>query len=351
MIFSTEARIGSMSIHHSGNPSADESCLLSDKPYPVDDDTLERLLMQYFTSAFEKTTELFRLSHPSGDLGLNEIFHFSSLIFEDPSSLHENSCKMMRHLYECSRHPRIKPGEVYIVYFRQLQIEGELHDALGIFKSETRESYLKVNTAAGGFSISYEQEAISIRKPDKGCLVFNTQKEEGYKVAVIDQTNRGTEAVYWVDEFLKLVPRNDEYSQTHTVLKVYKEFVTEKLGESFDLTRTDKIDLLNRSIRYFKENDSFNLQEFSEEVIANEEGIRSFREYKNGYEQEYGTTIEDSFSISNAAVKKQARVYRSILKLDRNFHVYIHGNKDMIEKGYDEHTGMHYYKLYFREEN
>jgi hypothetical protein len=351
MIFSTEAGIQGLSIHYSGNPAAGEDCILSDQPTPLPDETLEQLLIQYFTASFEKTTEIFGFTHTSGDLGLNEMFHFSSLIFEDPSVLHDTSRKIMRHLYECSGHPRIRPGEVYVVYFRQLQVEGELTDALGIFKSETKESYLKVNSSGGDFSISYEQDAINIRKPDKGCLIFNTKKEEGYKVAVIDQTNRGAEAAYWVDEFLKLKARNDEYAQTHAVLKVYKEFVTDKLGESFDLQRTDKIDLLNRSIKYFKENDQFNLQEFSEEVIANEEGIRSFHEYKNNYEQEYGTSIDDQFAISNAAVKRQARIYRSILKLDRNFHVYIHGNKEMIEKGYDEQTGLHYYKLYFREEN
>jgi hypothetical protein len=61
--------------------------------------------------------------------------------------------------------------------------------------------------------------------------------------------------------------------------------------------------------------------------------------------------IADSFDISGAAVKKQARVYKSVLKLDKNFHIYIHGNKDLIEKGFDDGRDMNYYKVYFREEN
>ncbi|MGN6534001.1 MAG: nucleoid-associated protein, partial [Ginsengibacter sp.] len=59
----------------------------------------------------------------------------------------------------------------------------------------------------------------------------------------------------------------------------------------------------------------------------------------------------DSFIISDTAVKKQARVYKSVLKLDKNFHIYIHGNKELIEKGYDEGMKMSYYKVYFKEEN
>ena len=39
-----------------------------------------------------------------------------------------------------------------------------------------------------------------------------------------------------------------------------------------------------------------------------------------------------------------------ILKLDKNFHIYIHGNKDLIEKGFDDNKSLNYYKVYFREE-
>jgi hypothetical protein len=73
-------------------------------------------------------------------------------------------------------------------------------------------------------------------------------------------------------------------------------------------------------------------------------------EYKKNYESAKNLEIEDEFDIHLAAVKKQAKVYKSVLKLDKNFHVYIHGRKDLIEKGYDELTGKHYYKLYFDEE-
>jgi hypothetical protein len=61
-------------------------------------------------------------------------------------------------------------------------------------------------------------------------------------------------------------------------------------------------------------------------------------------------TIDNSFDINLEAVQKQQRQFKSILKLDKNFHVYIHGRKDLMEKGYDERTGKHYYKLYFDEE-
>jgi hypothetical protein len=348
MISFFEASLAELSIHRIGNKSADEFYVLSEKSIAIRDITLSSLLQQYFLSPYEKVNEVYRFIHPNGDLNLNEAYHFAAEIFANGETFHENSKQLAKYLYDVSGHPKIKPGELYVAYFENVQIEGELHDAIGIFKSETKESYLKVFPEQDGFGLSYEQEAININKLDKGCLIFNTDKEEGFKVAVIDQ--RSAEAVYWKDEFLKLKIRNDSFNQTASVLGVYKNFVTEKLDEDFEISKADKIDLLNKSMKYFKEKESFDLDEFSNEVIGNAEGIESFKNYKKNFEEEFDQPIPDSFDISGAAVKKQARVYKSVLKLDKNFHIYIHGDKELIEKGFDDDKSMSYYKVFFREE-
>lgn len=350
MISHYEASLAQLSIHRVGNKALDELYVLSDSSVEIGDGPLGGLLMHYFLSSFEKVNEIYHLYHPNQDLNLNEVYHFASKIFEDGSTFHEYSQQLARHLYETSGHPKIKAGELYVVFFENVQIEGDLHDAIGIFKSENKDTYLKVYPEAGGFGMRYEDDAININKLDKGCLIFNTDKEDGYRVAIVDQTNRNAEAVYWKDDFLKLRIRNDNFNQTSTILGVYKNFVTQKLDEEFDIEKTDKIDLLNKSIKYFKEKESFDIEEFSNEVIGNPEGIESFKKYKQNYEEEFDTAIADSFDISDAAVKKQARVYKSVLKLDKNFHIYIHGNKDLIEKGFDDDKSMNYYKVYFREE-
>ncbi len=350
MISFFEASLAELSIHRIGNKAADEFYVLSEKSIAIKDITLSNLLQQYFLGAYEKVNEVYRFIHPNGNLNLNEAYHFAAEIFEKGETFHENSKQLAKYLYEVSGHPKIKPGELYVAYFENVQIEGELHDAIGIFKSETKESYLKVFPEQDGFGLSYEQEGININKLDKGCLIFNTDKEEGFRVAVIDQTNRSAEAVYWKDEFLKLKIRNDSFNQTASVLGVYKNFVTEKLDEEFDISKADKIDLLNKSMKYFKEKESFDLDEFSNEVIGNAEGIESFKSYKKNFEDEFDQPIPDSFDISGAAVKKQAKDYKSVLKLDKNFHIYIHGDKELIEKGFDDDKSMNYYKVFFREE-
>lgn len=349
MVSFFEASIARLSVHKTGNKNAGEPLVLSDQPLPVPDETLGKLLMQYFVQPFEKTNEIYRLAHPSNDLQLNEIFHFATKIFDDATTFHENTQKIAAQLYEIAGSAKIKAGELYVCYFNQLQLEGELTSAIGIFKSESKEPFLKVMQDGKNFRLNYEENGVNIKRLDKGCIIFNTEKEAGYKVAVIDQTNRA-EAVYWTDEFLQLKVRNDNYSQTHNVLSAYKHFVTQKMDEDFDISKADKIDLLNRSIRYFKENEQFDIDQFSDIVIDNPKGAALFKAYKQEYEQEMDSPIEDSFSISGNAVKKQARVFKSVLKLDKNFHIYIHGNRELIEQG-TEPDGRKYYKIYFKEEH
>jgi hypothetical protein len=350
MVTSFEAALEQLSVHRTGNKLQNEFYILSDLPLQIQDETLKTLLMQYFLSPFEKGNEVYRFMHSSDDLNLNEVFHFCSLIFADPDSFHEQSANITRHLFNVSNHPKIKSGELYVAIFKDLQLEGELVDAIGIFKSETKESYLKVNPDKGGFSLSYEEDAINIQKLDKGCLIFNTEMEDGYKVMVIDQTNR-TDAVYWKDEFLQLKIRNDSFNKTNTTLGICKDFITTRLQDDFEITKADKIDLLNRSMKYFKEKESFDIDEFSEEVIGNPKAIESFKNFSRDYNEEFDAGLDQSFDISNAAVKKQARVFKSVLKLDKNFHIYIHGNKELIEKGFDDNRAMNYYKVYYKEEN
>ncbi len=349
MITFFECTMQQLAVHKTGNKYLDESLVLSEQPLPVVDEVLNDLLMQYFLRPFEKANDLYHFTHATGNLSLNEVYHFAEAVFNEGTAFFENSCNIARHLYNLANHPKIKSGELYVAHFHKLQLEGELHEAIGIFKSEQKEPYFSVQQLNGAFELQYQQEAVNIKKLDKGCIIFNTNKEEGFKVAVVDATNR-SEAVYWMDEFLQLKVRNNEYNQTNNVMSVYRTFVTEKLDEVFDASKADKIDLLNRSVDYFKKKDHFDMEEFSNEVIGNEEGIALFKDYKKNFEQEFDAPIGDSFAINNMAVKKQARVYKSVLKLDRNFHIYIHGNREMIEKGFDEERNMNYYKVYFREE-
>lgn len=337
--------IHNICIHKVGNSHHDEPLLFSEGLLSLDED-LQSLLTSYFINPF-KQEEYFQFMH-SSDLSMNEAYTYVSAIFDNPEQLHEQSIHLAKHLYEQSTHPKIKGGEFYVVYFKNCVLDGELLDAVGLFKSENKDTFLKVYLQNESFEVE-SQQGININKLDKGCLIFNTDKDSGYTVAVVDNTNKGAEARYWIDDFLQLKQREDEYFNTHSALSMYKTYVTKQLPEEFDINKVDQADMLNRSIDFFKEKDEFVLEEFSQEVLQQPEVINSFTQFKQQYEEERDVAIADQFTISDSAYKKQKRVYKSVIKLDKNFHIYVHGDREKIEQGEDD-KGK-FYKIYFNEEN
>ena len=133
------------------------------------------------------------------------------------------------------------------------------------------------------------------------------------------------------------------------MLTLTKQFITQELNEGAGVTKTEQIDLLSKSLDYFKSNGSFDIDEFQTNVFGDDERIEGFRNFGSRYIEKNDFDITANFDISAQAVKKQARVYKSVLKLDKNFHIYIHGNTDLIERGTDD-DGRKYYKIYYQQE-
>ena len=103
----------------------------------------------------------------------------------------------------------------------------------------------------------YPEDGINVEKLDKACLIFNLDRDNGYKVCSIDKSNKSIEAQFWKDSFLQIKPCNDSFHLTKDFMNITKNFVTKKLTEDFEVSKADQIDLLNRSVEYFKTNESF----------------------------------------------------------------------------------------------
>lgn len=341
--------LAQLTIHKVGNMSQEEPLICSQAPLQLEDEMIGQLLLTYFIQPFTNSAEYFRFFHEA-DIQLNEVFQYCRRIFEDKENFQEQSVNIAKHLYKHSTHPKIKGGELYIAYFSRCQVDGEDVEAIGIFKSENRDTYLKVFLSDDNYQVNYE-DGINISKLDKGCLVFNVEEENGYQVSIVDSISKQNEAIYWKDAFLQVQRREDSYHQTETAVNMCKQFINTKLPTEYEMNRVDQVDLLNKSAAYFKEKEQFQLDDFANKVLGNPDAIASFKEYKESYQQEFQQQLPDTFDISASAVKKQQKVFKSVLKLDRNFHVYIHGDRELVERGYDEATNMNYYKLLFENES
>jgi len=347
MLYTEEISIESLALHKVGNKSLEDGIRFSAAPMKVDD-AVQSLLLQYFLSPF-KSEEYYHLTHES-NIVLNEAYTYVSQIFDQPETFYDQSVNLAQHLYEVSTHPKIKSGELYVTLLRNCNVDGEQVDAIGLFKSESKETFLKVYPTSDSFEIDYE-DGININKLDKGCLIFNTERENGYLVSVVDSVRQSGEAMYWRDNFLNIAQRRDIFHQTKQCLDMCKQFVSERLPENFNVNRADQADMLNKSVAFFKENTEFSFDDYANQVIVQPEVIQSFKEYREEFQEDRDVIIDDQFEISAPAVKKQAKIFKSVIKLDRNFHIYVHGNRHLIEKGYDDDRDMNYYRIFFKEES
>jgi hypothetical protein len=339
-------KLNKLIIHNIGNKGSSDGVRFSDEM--TDFNSVEEIINKLIVSNF-KFDELYQF-HFLSHLDLNPVYSFVNSIFnnsEDENFI-EQTKNVGRYLYDKSTHPQIKPGELCVFYMNDSSIDEEVIDCIGIFKSENKETILKIEDKKTGYGLS-NVNGINIHKLDKGCLIFNLEKDKGYLLALVDNTNKNIEAQYWKDQFLNVKPQRNEYHQTNEFLGITKQFVTKKLDDDFEVSKADKIDFLNRSVDYFKNNEAFNKQEFEEQVFGDSSVIESFRNYDEQYRGNKNVEISDSFQISPQAVKKQSRIFKSVLKLDKNFDIYIHGNKNLIEKGI-ENDGRKYYKIYYEEE-
>lgn len=339
------AELCEVCIHQVGNNIDDNSLILSNDKILLNKET-KHLLQKYFITPFD-FYESYHFYHDA-DLYFNEIYNYVNHMFASRLDFHNYSTLIATHLHTKSSHQNIKTGELYIVYFSGCKLDGALTDAIGIFKSETKEPYLDVTLNSRAYNVSGRQ-GININKLDKGCIIFNSDNNNGNVVFVVDKLGKGNDAKYWVNEFLNIRSRQDQYYQTQNFMSVCKRYLTKQLPTEFDVTKADQVELLNRSVQYFKDNEEFSIQEFSETVLEQSEVIESFINYREQYQSELDIKLEDLFNISSDAVKKQSRSFKSVIKLDKNFHIYVHGDRRMIEQGEDEKG--RYYKVYFKEEH
>lgn len=330
-----------IALHRIGNKISGEGASFSDEELQITEEKQE-LLQNYFLGSF-KSEETFQF-YSDSYLSQNIVFNLVSDIFENKETLLEKSINIGRQLYEAAENPRIQGGELFVVYF-EAENENDV-DKVGIFKTERREPFLKFfQNESDPIEVD---RGISLVKIDKAALVYNIDKESGYVLQVLDNNKNG-DVYYWFEDFLKVKQRTDDYFHTQESLCIFKDYVKKQLPQEFEVTKADLIDFLNKSLNYFKEKEEFKLDDFAAEVLEDQHVIENFVNYKTDYEQEMQVNIAEEFQISKAAVKKTQRHFKSIIKLDKNFHLYIHGDKRKLVEGTDENGK--FYKIYFENES
>lgn len=346
-LFNTQ--IESLSIHQINNKARGEGVFMTENPYTLTDE-IAPLLKEYFFKPFrEKEEDYFRFEHDV-DLEFHTMHNIATSIFQNPNSAHDKSKEIARHLYDQSGHPHIKSGELYVAYLTNVSIDNNVVDAIGIFKSEIKADFIQFDKEESNLKMRLEQ-GVNLGKLDKGVLIFNYKKEEGYKILTID-SNR-YDARYWMEHFLGLDIFEDENFHTKKYLKFCQDFAKEVVLPAED--KKEEVMFLNRSVDYFAKNDDFEETNFLNEVLDNPDLISEFKNYKVDKGEKYSIEDVSSFPISNKAVTEARKKFKNVINLDTNITIKLdfvnpESADKFIEKGWDEEKQMYYYLCYYNKE-
>lgn len=273
----------------------------------------------------------------------NLVHRCVSKVFTDNNCLIEQANNLARHLYEQSIHPNVKEGEFYVVYFKECELNGKAMDAIGLFKSESRETILKIFIQEDKLRLSPEQ-GMSLRKLDKGCIIFNTDRENGYKVAVVDNTNSGSDARYWVDNFLHIANCNDDYHKTLQAVNMCTTFIrqTQKDDDGLTCAKAAKAATILLSSEQ-----SVTLKQVADILCPTDEQKQQFDTFKTQFEETHGT-LPNEFTPVSTALKRKPVNRMNTIKLGTDFEVKILNSNAEVEIGCDQSKGMKFFKLYYR---
>lgn len=334
MIQCSNSNIQLLKINYVGNRISGEKVTISKEIIQCDDLT-KGLVGHYLLSGIEYH-QLYKFTHSEG-VDYNKVYSLVSEVFKDNTSFDNIANELSYLLYDRTNDKLIPGGYLFVVYMKDCMVDGVETDALGIFKAETRDIFLKLTSKGTDISLSSEQ-GFAMNKVDKGCVIFNMEGKDGYRISIINKSHTKASVKYWNDNFLRCVPVAGDYLNTQAVLKAIGQFIKEQ-----ELGQLEKTFLLNKSLQEVRK-DSVNVSELLSIVASDDAGKNRIQEFFSSYTGE-NEQLPETVKPDMTALKKTR--LKSVLKLDDNFEIVFHGGENRIETGVDEATGMKYIKLLY----
>ena len=271
---------------------------------------------------------------------LNPVYQFVSKIFDDNEAFLKQSVNIATFLYDQSLHPNIRNGELYVL-LAQCEYKKQLVDAVVILKSEKKDPFLATDN--DGMEITARtMYGTGLKGLDKGCLVLNLERENGYVVGTVDNINNGSDAQYWTNSFLHVTARDDDYHQTVKLMDMCTGFVQQLKDQS----EVDSVIAAKKTSEMLKTSETVQVNDLADMLCQNEEQKQAFDTYRQSFEEEYGR-FADEISVVSKATSRKPVSRMNVLKLGNDFEVKVLNPDADIESGVDEVSGRRFYTLYY----
>ncbi|MDR1876346.1 MAG: nucleoid-associated protein [Flavobacteriaceae bacterium] len=350
MINLKNAVISKLTLQFVGNKIREEKNIYAGDLFHLTEKEEEEI-QPFFISPFKKQSEFYQFTHYTKDINFNILYSLCKEIFEASIDFVEFSDKVLDHLFERSNHPQIKAGEVFIAFLEDIDTGQESKiSGIGIFKLENKNKFLRFKHAdivECAIQKGYRLDS-SI---DKGCLILNTQKEDGYLVMTYDDAH--AESEYWKKSFLEVDYVKDDSYQTKNYINLLSDFSQQVIFE--EKGKKIQTEFIGNCLQMFNANETITEEVLEKELLEDYNVVEEFKLYKKTYAETSGIQFSEIFDVSTPALNREKRKIRTEIKLDTHIQIKLDINKpeaseDFLEQGYDEDKKMFYYKIYFNSE-
>ena len=271
---------------------------------------------------------------------LNPVYQFASKIFDDNETFLKQSVNMATYLYDQSVHPNIRSGELYVLLL-ECEYKKKPVEAIAILKSEKKDPFLATDNDGREISIRTIY-GTGLKGLDKGCLILNTERENGYIVGTVDNTNNGSDAQYWTDSFLHVKDCDDDYHQTLKLMEMCKGFVKQQ----DTISDVERAIVAKKTADVFAAGDTIQVDSLADMICQDDKQKQEFAAYRDSFEKQNGGFADKVNVVKKASLRKPV-TKMTTLKLGVDFEVKVLNPEAIIEGGVDKKSGKKYYKLYY----
>lgn len=265
-------------------------------------------------------------------------------MFADESHFLDDSISILKHLYSESTHPNIKSGDLWIFHVENVIVDGDMTNAIGIFKVENKEIFLKNDFSGNNFEVGYDK-GITGTDLDKGCFIFNTNMETGSKILVLDRLNKN-DSVYWKDRFLTIEQIADEGFYTESFVEICTDYIKQK-----EESLMDKANFVKATSTFIENEASMNMDRFVETTLEASHEQAEFKSVVESYERENNIHFPENFMLDEEKTEKLSKKVRKTLKLGKNITLTVKDLENLDEsdfvQGYDNEKGKKYMIVYY----
>ncbi|WP_314060119.1 nucleoid-associated protein [Empedobacter brevis] len=307
------------------------------------DESKEEQLIPFLFGPFKKNLELKQFSHYTESLEFNKIYNLCKSAFEEEIDFVDFSNEVLKTLYDQSLHPQIKSGEVFTVQLNNAQFDGIPCKAIGIYKLENKSKFLRFDERE---TIDYNVlKGYKLDKLDKGVLILDVYRNEGFRVYTIDDNN--VESEFWTKNFLEVKPVTNPALQTKKFLETINDFSNDVVLDKTN--RKEQAEFVSNTIDQLANHEFVNI-----EII--DETLGEYKDDFNQYLNQVEIKLDKEFEVDPGVLITQAKKIKSEIKLDTGAKINLdllnsECAADNLERGYDDEKKMFYYKVYFNSEH